>query len=60
MESSLNTNQNRMSYFFGRRVLNYNVPANRSTLETTRTKKPLDSSSYTSYRKNVAIIKARS
>ena len=59
METNVNTNRNRLAYYYGRRVLNFNVPSNLPTQESAATKKPIDSSDYIRFKKNVAIIKAR-
>ena len=57
MDPTVNRNINRFAFAYGRRVLNRSSPPTRTAVSSS-TKRPSDSSSYTSWRKNVAILKA--
>lgn len=58
MDRTVNRNVNRFAFAYSRRILNQQLPSNIITLTTSSEKKPLDSSSYTTWRKNIAILKA--
>lgn len=58
MEATLNRNQNRMFYYAMRRAINQPA-SNEATQLTEVTKRPIDSSDYTRYRKMIAINRAR-
>ena len=57
MEATTNRNRNVFSFVYGRRVLNRSSPPTRTTVSRS-TKRPSDSSTYTTWRKNIAILKA--
>ena len=56
MDSMINRNTNRFAFAFGRRVMNSN-PLPNATDVTSYNKRSLDSSTYTKWRKQVAILK---
>jgi hypothetical protein len=58
MEATLNRNQNRMFYYAMRRAFPQPT-SNEVTKLTEFTKRPIDSSDYTRYRKMIAINKSR-
>jgi len=57
MEATTNRNRNVFSFAYGRRVLNQSSPPTRTAVSRS-TKRPSDGSTYTTWRKNIAILKA--